>query len=110
MPFLLLLVLTLVCLQTDWPKPPFDMGILGSALLTWGGVAVLWVVAELLSRRLCRRLRAYAQGLPDAFRTLGSTRRYFLYALLAFYALALYGFGWGHTGKTLLGSTKDLVP
>jgi len=110
MPFLLLLVLTLVCLQADWPEPPFDLGLGGSALLTWGGVGVLFVVAELLTRRLCCRLQSETHGRSDVFRNLGSTRRYFVYALLAFYALALYGFGWGWTGKNLLGSPKEPVP
>jgi Zn-dependent protease with chaperone function len=110
MPFLLLLVLTLVCLQNDdWPRPRFGLGIWESALLTWGGVALLYVASELLSRRLCSRLRARTDGRPGAFSNLSSVRRHFVYALLAFYALALYGFGWGWTVKQI-GSPDRLMP
>jgi Zn-dependent protease with chaperone function len=105
MPFLLLLVLTLICLQTDWPEPPLGLGTWGSALLTWGGVGVLLLVAELLTRKLCRMLQTAGHG-----RYLSSARRYYVYALLAFYACALYGFGWGWTGKHLLGSPERAIP
>jgi len=109
MPFLMLLVLTLVCVQARWEKPPLYLGSWESTLLTWGGVGMLSLAAELLTRRLCRRLQARAEGRFDAFRNLGSTRRYFVYALLAFYALALYGFGWGYTVQQI-GSPERLIP
>jgi STE24 endopeptidase len=110
MPFLLLLVLTLICLQSEWPRPPFFLGEWGSALATCGGVALLLIVAEVLSRRMCRLLRMGQENRARVFRRLSWTRRYFVYALLAFYGVALYGLGWGWTGKHLLGPPNQPIP
>src|SRR5437868_3070065 len=51
MPFLLLLVLTLICLQREWPEPLHDGGLEGTLLFTWGGVAAFVVAAWLLALR-----------------------------------------------------------
>jgi STE24 endopeptidase len=111
MPFLLLLVLATICLQSNeakWPEPPEFLGASGSALVTWGGIALLVGVLELFTRRLRRGLDEGGERRSQAFRRLGSTRRYFLYALLAFYGVALYVLGWGYTaGRLLVG--RELV-
>jgi Zn-dependent protease with chaperone function len=111
MPFLLLLVLATICLQSSessWPEPPQFLGASGSALLTWGGIALLLGVLELFTRHLHKGLDAGGERRRQVFRRLGSVRRYFVYALLAFYGVALYVFGWGYTAGTHLLVGREL--
>lgn len=102
MPFLFLLVLALICLQNEWPEPPFALGLPGIALLTWGGVAGLAAVSAIVSRRLARRLHHDPARRPLVMRHFSRFRRYFLYCLLTFYGLALYLFGWGWVASSVM--------
>ncbi len=119
MPFLFLLVFALTCFQSQWPEPAFQFRFLGSmaasnmgatsALLTWGGVAGLAAVTGMMSRRWGRRLHQHPGQRSAILRRFGRFRRYFLYALLLFYALALYLLGWGWVGGTSPGRQLILL-
>ncbi len=54
MPFLLLFLLTLICLQPEWPAPPEWLGAGGTVIATWLGVTMMWLWAAVLTFR-CRR-------------------------------------------------------
>jgi Zn-dependent protease with chaperone function len=103
MPFLLLLVLTLTYLQGSWPEPVFGPDSWASGLLTWGTLACLLVGVEWITRQLCRSIRIDPGRRPQIGKTLSTCRRYYLIALLIYYGIALYLFGWGWTGKEQLG-------
>lgn len=102
MPFLLLLVLTLTCLQTHWPAPPTWLTPLGSALLTWLGVLLALGLAGWMVQRLRGQLSRTPHRRQELVRSYLSCRRYHLLTLLGVYFGALYLAGWGWTVKTLL--------
>jgi STE24 endopeptidase len=95
MPFLLLLVLTLTCLQRDWPPPPDWLGWPGSLALTWSVMALFaltaWVAASLLQLRLQRDPgeRSLVLARYAVF------RRWHFYALITGYFLLVCFGGWG---------------
>ncbi|MCI0376541.1 MAG: M48 family metallopeptidase [Gemmataceae bacterium] len=99
MPFLLLLLLTLACLQSKWPDPPDWLGPVGSAIATWAGVLVLWAGAAWLTRRHCRRLLQEPGQRTALLHDFHAWRRRHFFALLGFYLFALYFLGWGWTIK-----------
>src|SRR5262249_59873496 len=68
MPFLLLVVLALPCLQHDWPRPPDWLGAAGSALLTWATALAAVGAATGITRRLGRRLQSEPGQLPALLR------------------------------------------
>jgi Zn-dependent protease with chaperone function len=103
MPFILLLVLTLTYLQGSWPQPFFGPEPLTSVLLTWGTLVCLVIGVEWITRQLCRLVRADPGRRPRVKKVLAWCRRYYLLALLAYYGVALYLFGWGWTGKEQVG-------
>lgn len=100
MPFLLLFVLTLSCFQTQWPEPP--LGLVGSALLTWSGVAVFAAISFIASRRLERELRRDTSRQSEIVRRFARFRRYFVYGLITFFVLALYFLGWDRIGGEVM--------
>jgi STE24 endopeptidase len=95
MPFLLLLVLTLTCLQRDWPPPPDWLGWPGSILLTWGTMALFGVAAWFAARRWHTRLRTDPSNRHDVLELYASFRRWHFYGLLAIYFLIVCFGGWG---------------
>src|SRR5260370_1587882 len=103
MPFLLLLVLTLTYLQGNWREPVFGPEPLASVLLAWGALGCLLVGVEWITRQLCRSIRHDPTRRPRVRRALATCRRYYLIALLSYYGIALYLFGWGWTGKDQIG-------
>src|SRR5713226_6015823 len=103
MPFLLLLVLTLTYLQGSWPEPVFGPDPWASVLLTWGTLGCLLIGVEWITRQLCRSIRIDPGRRLRIRKALATCRRYYLIALLAYYAIALYLFGWGWTGKGQIG-------
>jgi Zn-dependent protease with chaperone function len=109
MPFLLLLILTLICLQGQWPWLDW-MDPLAVAVVTFAGVAVFAVAAGLQTRRLCRQLAAEPANRQAVLRRYGKYRRYHGYALLTFYLFALYLVGWGWTVKATVNSTTGPIP
>jgi Zn-dependent protease with chaperone function len=95
MPFLLLLVLTLICIQGSWPQPRFGLDIVGATAMTWTGVVVFLVLAAILARYFSRHLRGDPAGRQVIQRRFSKYRRRYGQLLIAFYILALYVFGWG---------------
>jgi STE24 endopeptidase len=110
MPFLLLLVLTLISLQQKWPEPPEGLGLAGSVALTWAGVGVFLGEAWLTARRLRRRLAAEAATRSALLRRHASHRRRHGLALLTFYLVAVCALGWGWAARGLLAPNGALVP
>lgn len=108
MPFVLLLVLTLTCLQRDWPAPPDWLGPLGSAVLPWGVVALFTVAAWMVAQYGCLVLRQDRLARATVSRRYGRFRRWHFYLLLAAHLLLVCfgGWGWLITNHMVLG---DLV-
>jgi STE24 endopeptidase len=106
MPFLLLLILTLICIQGQWPNPLGWQSALVASALTWGSMAVLVVAAGLLALRASRNLHRDPDHRASLLRRYGKLRRYHGYALIAFFLAALYLGGWGWAVK----ETAHLVP
>jgi STE24 endopeptidase len=95
MPFLLLFLLTLTCLQPEWPRPPEWLGESGCVIVTWAGVALLWLWASLLTRRCRRRLLQNPGHRHDWMRRFAAGRGNHFFALLGFFLAALFlGWGW----------------
>jgi Zn-dependent protease with chaperone function len=105
MPFLFLLLLSLICFQNDWPLPWFGPDRLESVLWTWCGVALLPGVAGVIALRLSRGIYRDPSRRQLLMRRFSVSRRYFIYGLLVFYGIALYVFGWGW-----LGAAVDVPP
>src|SRR5205809_716513 len=101
MPFLLLLVLTLICLQRDWPEPAW-WGAPGSIALTWLGVTLFVAAAYVFAKSLEHRLSHQPDERHRLLRRYATLRRRHGFALLAFYLLAIYLLGWGWSVKNLL--------
>ncbi len=101
MPFLLLLVLTLICLQHDWPEASW-LGVAGSEIVTWGGVALFVVAAYVLARGLRAQLLRDPDQRSTLLRRYATCRRYHTLALLIFYLAAVCLLGWGWTARSLL--------
>jgi STE24 endopeptidase len=95
MPFLLLLLLTLICIQGQWPNPLGWQSPLAASALTWGGMAVLVVAAGLLARRASTNLHSDIDQRSSLLRRYSKLRRYHGYAMIAFFLAALYFGGWG---------------
>jgi STE24 endopeptidase len=95
MPFLLLLVLTLTCLQRDWPPPPEWLGWQGSILLAWGAMGLFGAAAWLAARRWLGQLRRDPTGRPDVLDRYARFRRWHFYGVLAVYFLVVCFGGWG---------------
>src|SRR5262249_32540424 len=111
MPFLFLLLLTLTCLQQNWPRPVFaqldddlDYSWLYSTIgtaLTWGLMLALLVRVLLQVRAATRQISADPTQRSAVVRRFGKQRRQHLFALVAVQVAALYLFGWGWIGRAL---------
>jgi Zn-dependent protease with chaperone function len=95
MPFLLLLLLMISCLQVGWQEPPSALGFLGSCVLTWLGVALVVFLAALVSGRVRQGLAREPDRREDWLRRYTAWRFYHLLALFTVYGAALYLLGWG---------------
>lgn len=104
MPFLLLLVLSLVSLQRDWPKPPDWAGMGGAITLTWAGVALFLGQAWVSARRVRRQLAADSTTRSTLLRRHAGYRRRHALALIVFYLIAVCAFGWGWVAHRLTTS------
>jgi STE24 endopeptidase len=96
MPFLLLLVLALTCLQRDWPEPVANLGVLGSALLTWCTIGLMGTVAWLGAHWLLGRLQGDPSSRSTVIRRFAALRRWHFYVLVVVY-FGLILAGWGRT-------------
>src|SRR4051794_27161998 len=108
MPFLLLFLLTLTCLQPEWPEPPSWLGAAGCVIATWAGVAFLWLWAAALTFRCRRQLLLEPAHRAHWMRRFGKGRGNHFFALLGFFLAALF-LGWGWTIKAPQESAR-LVP
>ena len=108
MPFLLLFLLTLTCLQPEWPAPPDWLGEVGCVVVTWAGVGLLWLWAALWTHRCCRRLLQDPGQRNHWMRRFAAGRGNHFFAMLGFFLAALFlGWGWiikpETTGRTFPG-------
>src|SRR5947209_20501164 len=99
MPFLLLFLLTLICLQPEWPQAPTWLGEPGCVLATWTGVGLIWLWAAFLTKRWRRRLLQEPEQRHHWMRHFAAGRGNHFFALLGFFVAALF-LGWGRTIKS----------
>ena len=107
MPFLLLFLLTLTCLQPEWPAPPQWLGASGCVVATWSGVLVLWLWAGFLTYRCRRRLLQNPGNRYQYMRRFAAGRGNHFFALLGFFLAALF-LGWGWTIKPPAGPSLEV--
>jgi Zn-dependent protease with chaperone function len=110
MPFLLLLVLTLTCLERDWPEPPAWLGPQGSAVLTWGTVGLFAFAAAAVSLLWRGAVRRDPTARGAVLRRYYRFRRWHAYALLAAHVLLVWFGGWGALVKAALVRESFDVP
>src|SRR5262245_25402087 len=113
MPFLLLFLLALTCLQANWPAPAWSAA--HAAWLTWGGTGLLVAWAAFLVWRLGSPMAAHPERRPMVMRRFNRLRRQQMLALLLFHVFALYVLGWGWLAQRLVGTaasskTPELFP
>jgi Zn-dependent protease with chaperone function len=110
MPFLLLLFLTLVCLEDKWTEWDWLGSPSLSAGLTWTATAAWVGLASLLARRVRWQLAVNLSARESIAERYASWRLYHAIGLYLVYSASLYGFGWGVFVQQLVGSGASLVP
>lgn len=106
MPFVLLLLFALVCLQTQWPAPPSWLTPGGCAVLTWANVALFWVLAGLLAQMGAAQLTRDPWQRGRLLRRIARWRTWHLAALVLSSLGALYYLGWG----SLVKGPQQIIP
>lgn len=105
MPFLLLLLLTLVCIWEKWPQPLAWVGLPGSpvlfTLLTWMSVIFIVALAGRIAHRTSWQLYLHPERRDSILNWYGNRRVLHLLALLANAGLSLIVLGWGWTVQNL---------
>lgn len=99
MPFVLLLLFALVCLQSQWPAPPSWLTPGGCALLTWANVALFWMLAGLIAQIGAAQLARDPWQRARLLRRVGRWRAWHLAALILSSLGVLYYLGWGSLFK-----------
>ena len=112
MPFLLLVLLTVVCLPEpqDRSAPPEWLGSQGCIVLTWVNVLAVAGVAAFLAWRARRTLSLRPLRRDDLLRHYPRWRFYHLVGLIAVYAISLFYFGWGRVASFPLGEPSGSPP
>jgi Zn-dependent protease with chaperone function len=114
MPFIIYLLLAVVCWPDNWAKPFWADWWGGNeitfALLTWSGVALVVALAGHLASRVRRQLRDDPGQRESILESYSSRRFYHLLTLLGFFGLALYILGWGWTVRSFGASDIDGQP
>lgn len=118
MPFLLLLLLTLVCLVDPWPEPLLRLGpreatglaMAWSFLFTCATVATQGGLAAALSRWTATRLQLFPEEREQTLRRHARLRQYLLFALIGGYTLILWGWGWGWAVQQLGAGRPGSLP
>src|SRR5262245_49284251 len=116
MPFLVLFLLALTCLQPRWPQPDWltavdlDTARLSLSLSTWGGVWLLIGWAAAVVWQFERRLQADPGRRVLLMRRFNRLRRYQLLVLIAFQVLALYQLGWGWLVQSIFADGASRMP
>jgi Zn-dependent protease with chaperone function len=101
MPFLLLLMLMLVCMPVAWKKPPDWLGDGGAALFTWGGAALVVLAAAGLARWTRRTIARTPYRRDVALQRHLSGRFYHLIGQFVLFGLDLFVIGWGAVAQEL---------
>jgi STE24 endopeptidase len=112
MPFLLLILLTVVCLPEprDRSAPPEWLGNQGALILTWVNLLAVAAVAAFLAWRTRRSLAAHPVRREDFLLKYPRWRFYHLMGLIAVYAISLFYFGWGRVASFPLGEAYGSPP
>jgi STE24 endopeptidase len=110
MPFVLLLLLALINLQTRWPEPPYWLGPLGSFLSTLGGIALFWLMGSLRTGKYCRRIREDAGQRRSWVRLFHIRQKHYFLLLACFFLASLYLLGWGWTVKKFWDQFLGFLP
>lgn len=114
MSYLLLLLLILACLWTNWPQPlewvghPVARPFL-FAVLSWSIVLSTVAVAVWISRSTRRRLQKHPFNTESVLSRFQSLRLYHLLGQFGVYAFVLFVLGWGWTVQHL-GMAVDSGP
>ena len=93
MPFLLLLMLMLVCMPVSWQPPPEWLGTRGAALFTWGGAAGVVLAAAVLARWTRRTITRTPYRRDVALHRHLSGRFFHLIGQFVLFALDLFVIG-----------------
>jgi STE24 endopeptidase len=118
MPFLLLLLLTLVLLPDKWSAPLWPLAepqtgshdLIASAALTWLGVALVVAFARLIAARVTRGLTDYPGRRDHLLRDYGRLRTYHTFVLLGAFLLSIYVLGWGWTVQSVCQHGGEMLP
>jgi Zn-dependent protease with chaperone function len=110
MPFLLLLFLTLACLEDDWRTWDWLGSPTWSAALTWALLGI-WVGLGAFLSRQTRQQLVHGNEAREAIAAHYHTRRFYhTVGLYILYTICLYGLGWGSAVQASLGSETALAP
>jgi Zn-dependent protease with chaperone function len=105
MPFIILLLLAVVCWPDNWAKPFWADWWGGNeltfALLTWSGVMLVVASAAWLAGRIRRQLLVEPDGYESLLEYYSGRRFYHFLGLIGFFGFALYLLGWGWTVRSL---------
>jgi Zn-dependent protease with chaperone function len=110
MPILLLLFLTLACLEEDWRRWDWLGSPQLSAVLTLSLIAFWVSLARYLSQWTCRSVAARPETRDLIAQRYGRLRFYHTVGLYLVYSGALYGLGWGAFVQSLAPSDATLFP
>lgn len=110
MPFVFLLMFALVCLQTQWPRPPAWLTPAGCAMLVGTLAATSWLTAGLIAKVLSWQMTRQPERRSPILRRYNQCRRYHFIALLAAYLGLLYLLGWGSVLLDLMAPAMPAQP
>ena len=102
MPFVPLLLLVLLNLQTDWPPAPFDLEPAEAIVVSLSAQSLVVLAAALLSIACRLRYRAHPGRWPQILRTYARGRFRLSVLAVAVFLGCLYGLGWGWAMKLLI--------
>ncbi len=95
MPFVYLLLLALICMQTRWPSPPSWLTPEGCAILVGTLVIGSWLSASLIAKALSWQLRKQDEFQISVLRRYSRARKNHFIVIVTTYLVSLYYFGWG---------------
>jgi Zn-dependent protease with chaperone function len=94
MPFVLMIFLTVACLET-WQEPALVKSPALSTALTWAAAGVAALTSFAAARHVCRRLERDPTRRDRLLRRYECFRFWHPLLLLAVFGVSLYAFGWG---------------
>jgi STE24 endopeptidase len=102
MPLLLLVSLIIACLPLEWPPPPDDVGVRGSAILTCSVIVSLLIVARVFTLLTVYRVTCEPESREAISRAHSLRRLLFVFLNLGGFWFILLRCGWGWAARTLL--------